>query len=150
MVVRTENALAALYEADETAWLEQMAELIREGRYEDLDYSHLQEFLTDMAIRDRRRVESRLTLILEHLLKWRYQSGKRTRSWQRTILVQQQKLAADVARGVLRNHAIAALPSAYAQAIDRAVVITGLPAATFPPTCPYTLDEALTIKLTQE
>jgi Domain of unknown function DUF29 len=75
MVVRTRNALEALYEADETAWLDNMAELIREHRYEELDFSHLQEYLSDMAIRDRRRVESRLTRLLEHILKWGLSTG---------------------------------------------------------------------------
>ena len=70
MVVKTAAALVSLYEADETAWLDRMAELIRERRYEELDYSHLQEYLTDMANRDRREVESRLRVLLSHLLKW--------------------------------------------------------------------------------
>ncbi len=148
MVVRTADALSSLYEADETAWLDRMAELIREGRYEELDYAHLQEYLTDMANRDRRRVESRLTVLLEHLLKWRFQPGKRTRSWQRTVLVQQQTLADEVAAGVLRNHAVGVLPRAYARAVARAVVATGLPPETFPPQCPFTLDQALTIDVT--
>jgi uncharacterized protein YaaW (UPF0174 family) len=147
MVVRTKNALESLYEADETAWLEQMAELVREGRYEELDYSHLQEYLTEMAIRERRRIESRLAVLLEHLLKWRFQQEKRSRSWHRTVLVQQQAIADDVAKGVLRNHALEVLPRAYSRAVKLAAVAIGLPPETFPPASPFTLDEAMTLDL---
>jgi hypothetical protein len=60
MVVRTAEALSALYELDETAWLETIAGLIREGKTQELDFAHLQEYLTDMAKRDKREVQSRL------------------------------------------------------------------------------------------
>ena len=36
MIEQVETALADLYEADETAWLEAMAELIRRGSLVDL------------------------------------------------------------------------------------------------------------------
>jgi len=43
------DLLPALYERDETAWLEAMAELARDGRAEDLDLGHLADYLFDMA-----------------------------------------------------------------------------------------------------
>ncbi|MGQ0591183.1 MAG: DUF29 family protein [Gammaproteobacteria bacterium] len=55
-----------LYEHDETAWLETMAELIRLGRLDEIDYPNLAEYLADMARRDRREVESRLTVLIVH------------------------------------------------------------------------------------
>src|SRR5271166_2831120 len=60
MSVRMIDLLPALYERDETAWLEAMAELARDGWAEDLDLGHLAEYLFDRARRDRREVESRL------------------------------------------------------------------------------------------
>ena len=70
MVQRTLPTLAALYEADETAWLDQTAALIRSGRLDQLDTANLAEFLTDMARGDRREVVRRLVILLVHLLKW--------------------------------------------------------------------------------
>ena len=64
MVMQTTEPLSSLYEADETAWLEAMADLVRRRRYEDLDFENLGEYLADMARRDRREVESRLTVLL--------------------------------------------------------------------------------------
>lgn len=56
MVTATPTKLAELYRIDETAWLEAMAELIRSGRLDEVDYPNLAEYLSDMVIRDRREV----------------------------------------------------------------------------------------------
>src|SRR5438105_3133827 len=92
MAVRLVDTLPALYESDETAWLEWMAELARDGRSEDLDLPHLAEYLSDMARRDRREVESRLVVLLAHLLKWVHQPDHRSRSWRVTVIEQRQEL----------------------------------------------------------
>ena len=143
MIQRGEVTLSQLYEADETAWLEAMAELIEQGQWGDLDYPHLGEYLSDMARRDRREVKRRLTTLLTHILKWMHQPEQRSRSWRGTIIEQRQELADHAASGVLRNHAEAVLADAYAKAVERAVAETGLPAETFPSACPYTLEQLL-------
>lgn len=143
MTSPTIDALPALYETDETAWLEAMAELIRERRLDDLDYPNLGEYLTDMALRERREVESRLIVLIAHLLKWDHQPRKRSRSWRATIIVQRQELELLLGRGVLRNHAEAVLANAYSKGLERAVAETGLPPESFPPRSPYDLDQWL-------
>jgi hypothetical protein len=143
MIQRATAGLAQLYESDETAWLEAMADLIQQGRWGELDYPHLGEYLTDMARRDRREVESRLATLLAHVLKWVHQPDHRSRSWRGTIIEQRQELARLAARGVLRNHAEAVLAGAYAEAVERAAAETGLPADSFPRECPYSLEQLL-------
>jgi hypothetical protein len=141
------DTLPALYERDETAWLEAMAELARDGRAEDLDLSHLAEYLSDMARRDRREVESRLVVLLAHLLKWIHQPGHRSRSWRATVIEQRQELNRLAGRGVLRNHAEEVLSEVYPEAVERAAAETGLSSDRFPAACPYTLDQLLAIEL---
>ena len=136
--------LSALYEADETAWLEAMADLARRGDAAGLDLENLAEFLTDMAKRERREVKSRLAVLLAHLLKWEHQPDRRSGSWRATILEQRQQLADAADRGVLRRHAEDVLVSAYTQAVEVAAAETGLPDAAFPAVCPYTLAAVLT------
>jgi hypothetical protein len=143
MIQRAVESLSSLYESDETAWLEVMAELVQEGRLEELDYPHLAEYLADMARRDRREVESRLAVLITHLLKWIHQPDRRSGSWRGTIVAQRQELGDLLGRGVLRNHAESVLASTYAKAVERAAAETELPAATFPAECPYTLDQLL-------
>jgi Domain of unknown function DUF29 len=144
-IQRARTGVAELYEADETAWLEVMADLIRQGRCDDLDYAHLREYLIDMARRDRRDVESRLATLLTHVLNWVHQPDQRSRSWRGTTVTQRQELWRLAAGGVLRNHAEANQADAYAEAIGRAAAETGLAAASFPGECPYTLGQLLSL-----
>jgi hypothetical protein len=139
--------LGLLYGRDETAWLEATAELIRLGRLDEVDYPNLAEYLTDMARRDRREVERRLTVLIAHALKWVHQPGQRSGSWRGTVIEQRQELEGLVSRGVLRNHAEAVLADVYRKAVERAPAETGLPAATFPAVCPYSLDQLLSADL---
>ena len=132
-----------LYEEDETAWLDQTAELVRNGRFDQLDPSTLAEYLTDMAKRDRREVYSRLVVLLAHLLKWEHQPDRRAGSWQGTILEQQRELRQLVEGGTLRNHATAVFVAAYADARKQAAAETGLPRGTFPNESLWDLDAVL-------
>jgi hypothetical protein len=143
-------SVAELYEADETAWLEAMADLIRRRAYRDLDYAHLEEYLSDMARRDRREVESRLVVLIAHVLKWVHQPEERSRGWRGTLVEKRQELARLVGRGVLRNHAEAVLSEVYGEAVERAAAETGLPAAAFPEERPYSLDQLLGFEPTAE
>ena len=142
-MTHTEIALTELYLEDETAWLDAMADLLKTGSYAELDHANLQEFLSDMANRDRREVESRLVVLLMHVLKWVAQPDHRTRSWKSTILEQRQELVRLASRGVLRNHAETVLPDVYREAVERAAIETGLTIADFPTECEYTLDMLL-------
>ena len=68
---------------------------------------------------------------------------KKIKELRGTIITQQQELADDAQAGVLRDHAEAVLPKAYAKAVKRAAAETGLSAKTFPAACPYALGELL-------
>ncbi|QDV37251.1 DUF29 domain-containing protein [Tautonia plasticadhaerens] len=139
--------LASLYRDDETAWLEIMSSLARQGRVEEFDLPSLSEYLADMAWRDRREVESRLVVLMSHLLKWEHQPDQRSRSWKATIVEQRQELNRHAGRGVLKNHGIAVVETIYPEAIDRAAAETGLSRESFPPSCPFTFDGLLMVEV---
>ncbi len=143
MVQRTSGATAALYERDETAWLETAADLIRHGQLDAIDPDTLAEYLTDMARRDRREVFSRLVTLLAHLLKWEFQPDQRSRSWLATMLEQQRELRQLLESGTLRNHAAAVFADAYTDARKQAAAETGLPRTAFPEKSPWDLDGIL-------
>ena len=129
--------LASLYESDETAWLDAMSDLVAGGRFAELDRAHLAEYLADMAKRDRREVNSRMAQLLAHLLKWYFQPEKRTRSWERTIELQRQKLRRILESGTLRNHVEDRLPEIYGDAVRLAAIETGSAPELFPAVCPF-------------
>ena len=137
------NPNGDLYTRDETAWLDVMARLIAERRFGELDYEHLHEFLTDMARRDRREVLSRLTTLLMHLLKFKYQPDLRSNSWVKTIEEQRLELRDLLESGTLRNHAHDVLAKAHERAVKLASIETGLSESTFPRACPLTLEDIL-------
>jgi len=137
MPVLEAEPLTLLYEADETAWLEAMSELAAQRRFEEMDHVHLAEYLSDMAKRDRRGVNSRLAQLLAHLLKWYFQPERRSKSWERSIVLQRQKLRDILDSGTLRNHAAANLAEIYARAVHLAIIDTGLPPEAFPAVCPF-------------
>jgi len=143
MVQQTLVATAAMYEADETAWLEAAAELIRGGRLAEVDLNTLAEYLTDMARRDRREVFSRLVVLLSHLLKWEHLPDRRSGSWRGTILEQQRELQQLLESRTLRNHALTVFADAYAEARKQAAAETGLARKAFPHECRWDIDSAL-------
>jgi hypothetical protein len=143
MVQRSPVATAALYKVDETAWLELTADLIRQGRFDEIERDTLAEYLTDLAKRDRREVFSRLVVLLSHLLKWEYQPDCRSGSWRGTILEQQRELRQLLESGTLRNHAAAVFADAHADARKQAAAETGLARTAFPEACGWDLNGAL-------
>ncbi len=129
-----------LYVEDETGWLELTSRLVADRRFDEVDAESLSEYLSDMAIRDRREVMSRLVVLLTHLLKWEHQPMKRSASWNLTIIGQKNELEDIFESRTLRNHAEAILEKAYGRARLMAAGQTGLPESTFPAKCPFDLD----------
>ncbi|MEI6235207.1 MAG: DUF29 domain-containing protein [Planctomycetota bacterium] len=132
MTATATEELSALYLKDETAWLDAMVDLIGRKEYDEMDYDNLREYLTDMAIRDRREVLSRLVVLIAHHLKWLSQPEKRTPSWRATIEQQSDELLDILESGVLSNYAEEILPKAYLRAVKYAAGETGLPLTKFP------------------
>src|SRR5205823_14340628 len=81
-----------LYEKDFYGWTQQQARLLRERRWDDLDLDNLVDEVESVGRSDNREIESRLEILLAHLLKWKIQPGGRGKSWIRTIFEQRRRL----------------------------------------------------------
>lgn len=131
-----------LYETDGHAWYLEQARLLREGRLAEADLAHIAEELEDMGRAERHKLYASLRLILSHLLTWAHQPQRRSRSWTITIVRERLNLARRLEENPsLRPTLDAELRRAYADARKEAAAQTGLPAATFPEDCPFTLEE---------
>jgi len=132
------------YEEDLVAWTEETAQLLRERRFDEIDIENLADEVQSLAGRDKREVLRRLTVLLVHLLKMKHQPAKRSRSWQSTIATQRDELdllfedSPSLKRGLA-----AAVAEVYPDAVDLAAIETGLPGDTFPPRCPFTVEQIL-------
>ncbi|GIX43106.1 MAG: hypothetical protein KatS3mg129_2839 [Leptospiraceae bacterium] len=62
--------LKSLYERDFPLWVEKNLQLLKEKRYEEVDWEHLLEEIEDMGLRHLESCISHLAVILEHLYKW--------------------------------------------------------------------------------
>ena len=60
--------MSTQYETDFYAWTLEQAELLRSGRLSELDLVNLTEEMENMGRSEKRELESRLTVLLHHLL----------------------------------------------------------------------------------
>lgn len=132
------------YDDDFYGWCLEQAALVRAGRLGELDKENVAEELESLGSEQAHSLESSYRVLLLHLLKWRYQPKKRTRSWAGTIARERINAEARLAgnRG-LNQHKRRLFAEAYGRARRLAAVETGLAVATFPPDCPFTLEQIL-------
>lgn len=132
------------YSADFDTWTEKTAQLLREGRWAEIDTEQLIEEVEDLGKRDRRAVVSQLIRLLLHLLKWQYQIERRSDSWLDSITDArvQIELAFEDSPS-LRSYLAQQVESSYERARRQAIQQTGMNASVFPTTCLYTLSQCL-------
>ena len=129
------------YEHDFSAWLQQQAEALRTKDWTALDVDNLIEELETLGRSERNALWSHLRILLMHLLKWRYQPERRTRSRRGSITRARQQVARRLQQSSLRRELPDFITEAYTDARRLAADETGLPLATFPETCEWTAAE---------
>ncbi|RIK39455.1 MAG: DUF29 domain-containing protein [Chloroflexi bacterium] len=133
-----------LYDVDFYAWTQEQAKLLRQEEFSRLDITNLIDEIEDMGKSQQRQLYSRLVVLMTPLLKWQFQPGKQSRSWQATIRVQRRRLHRLLDQTPsLRAHLDQTIIEAYADAVDEAWAETGLDVETFPSACPYTSTQLL-------
>ena len=138
------SAKSPLYDCDFYAWSREQAELLRAGKLAEADIEHIAEEIDSMGRTEKRELISRLSVLMLHLLKWRYQPGKRGPSWEASILNQRDRIADHLDDNPsLKPLLPQALATAYRAARREAIAETGLAGSTFPDTCPWTDEEVL-------
>jgi Domain of unknown function DUF29 len=130
------------YDTDFYLWTQQQAALLRQRLLSAVDVENLAEEIESMGKSDRRSVESHLFIILTHLLKWQYQPRRRGNSWRLSIRngrrdVERLLKDSPSLKWQLPDLAIGEYPGARLEAADE----TGLPLATFPESCPFTIEQ---------
>ena len=135
---------ANLYETDFYAWTRQQVQLLKAGQLNALDISNLIDEVDDMGGSIRNQLESRLEVLLMHLLKWQYQPTYRGRSWQLTIKEQRRKLERLIRNNPSLQHILdRTIADAYGDAIIAAAKETGMAENIFPEQCPYSIQQVI-------
>jgi hypothetical protein len=139
------------YTDDFYNWCLEQAAHLRAARMEALELENLAEEIETLSNEQPHAFRSAYRVLLVHLLKWRYQSKRRTRSWAGTI-VRERGNAVDRLKGNrgLLQHRHHLFEEVYARARREAAAETGLALASFPVECPFTFDQALDDELWPE
>jgi hypothetical protein len=133
----------ASYDTDFYTWTQTQAEALRGKQWHALDIENLAEEIESLGRRERYTIESHLTTLLTHLLKWRYDPAQEPRrGWRLTIRNTRREIAKR-AQGRLQQYPAQYLATAYEQAPEDAADATDVPLATFPETCEWHADEVL-------
>jgi Domain of unknown function DUF29 len=84
-----------LYENDFYLWVQTTAKLLKEKKLDMVDFDNLIEELESMGKSDKKELKSRLTTLIEHLLKikyWQSEKANNARGWRQTIVEQRRQL----------------------------------------------------------
>ncbi|WP_257254795.1 MULTISPECIES: DUF29 domain-containing protein [unclassified Endozoicomonas] len=142
-----------LYDTDFYSWSYRQAELIKQGRFDELDIANLVEEIEDMGKAQYQALRSCTKELLLHLLKWQIQSGKDDQhtmtDWYRSWLVSVAKQ-----RGVildllednpsLNSKIDEVLPKAYRSAKRDAAADMKYKPDDFPAECPWSFEQIMT------
>lgn len=132
------------YETDIVAWAQEQVRLLRAGHFNALDIGHIAEEIEDVGKSEQRELESRMAVLLAHLLKWQFQPEHRGNSWRRTIKEQRKAIAKRLER----------TPSLKSELQDTdwwevvwgdavSVVLSGVELDDLPEACPWTAADVL-------
>jgi len=128
------------YDKDFYGWTQEQAALLRAGRLTDLDIENLIEEVETMGRSEKRELESRLTVLLLHLLKWKYQEVRRGRSWELSIDEQRIQFIKTLKENPGLKPALEEIiKDAYYLATIQASRETKISKNVFPEHCPWSL-----------
>jgi hypothetical protein len=135
---------ALSYDADFCAWSADQARRLRRLRPERLDWENLAEEIESLGRSDRRAIGSNLKIVLEHLIKWRFQPEKRTASWRDSIDEHRDRIL----RILDDSPSLSGIPGEileqeYQRGRRKALRDTGLSPEAIPVSSPFTAKQAL-------
>lgn len=138
------NIITSEYETDFYLWTSRNAQLLRERRFNEIDFENIAEEIEDMGGNRKRELRSRLSILLAHLLKWKFQPMGRCSSWKYTIDEQRDELIDLLTESPSLQYELEQkLQHAYKYALRQAEKDTAINRKNFPQECPFSLGEVL-------
>lgn len=132
------------YDDDFHGWALAQADALRRRSLNEIDWENLVEEVETLGRSTARELESRLKVLILHLLKWNMQPDMRGPSWEGSIRVQRREIEKLLAENPsLRPRREDALDKAYPIARIEAALETGYPEIDFPFESPFHIDDVL-------
>lgn len=95
METNYQTKLDLLYDRDFYLWIQTTTQLLKERRWENIDWENLIEEIESMGRSERKELKNRLIVTIEHLLKLMYLQAEKTynaRGWRSTIVEQRRQI----------------------------------------------------------
>lgn len=138
--------MSTTYEEDVVAWSREQAALLRMGKIADLDIEHIADEIEDVAKSELRDLANRIAVLLATLLKWSYQSERRSSSWESIIHRQRNSIECRIHKTPSLK-AVLADPDWWADAWDDAIIKViqdvEIADAHFPDTCLWEQEQVM-------
>lgn len=138
----------SLYDTDFVEWADRTAELLRQGKFEEVDLANVAEEIQDLSNNHRWAVKSQLLRLLKHLVKLHIQPERRGTSW--IVSIHNARSAIEFRiddSPSLRSYAEENLEKVYGLAVRDAISETGLKSQKndlgIPEKCPWSVDQLL-------
>jgi len=127
-----------LYQQDFYTWAYQQAQLLRDQKFDQVDWSNLIEEVEDLGRSEYRALVSAIEKLTLHLLKWQYQEQLRSPSWRHSIDKQRLKIERLLEDNPgLQSRISEAIAQGYRYGRKGASQETFLEEKIFPEVCPY-------------
>ena len=131
------------YETDVIAWANEQAAFIRAGRFDLLDLEYIADEIEDVGKSEQRELESRMAVLLAHLIKWQFQPDGRCKSWNSAIMDQRESIARRLRKTPSLKSSLNDTDG-WADAWRMATQETGIEYATFPTEFPWDFERVMT------
>ena len=141
----TSGAGRAAYDADFYSWSLEQAQLVRQGKWAELDRDNIAEEIESLARGQFNKLETAIRNLLVEILKWDHEPAKRSRSSILSIDLQRieiEELLSD--NPGMRPRVPEAIARAYRRARLEAAKETELDEAILPENCVHSFDEIMT------
>ena len=135
---------SALYKRDFARWAEEQGQRLRARMAGEIDWENVAEEIESLGRSDRYEIESRMEVLLAHLLKWRFQPEGRSNSWRATIAEQRVRIARRIADSPsLKHYPADILDDAFRIARPAAADEISRSLEDLPETCPFQISDVL-------
>ncbi|HBE58627.1 MAG TPA: DUF29 domain-containing protein [Cyanobacteria bacterium UBA11149] len=136
-----------LYEQDFYLWIQTTAQLLKERRFEEVEWSNLIEEIESMGRSEKKELKSRLIVLIEHLLKlmyWESEKAYNARGWRNTVVEQRRQICLSLEDSPsLRSLLVDMFRDSYHIAREDTLQKYQLSSNLFPLDPPFTLEDVL-------
>ena len=133
-----------LYDSDFYQWSQQQSYFFKSGQWNEFDIANLAEEIEDIGKSLKRELESRLKVLLVHLLKWKCQRELRGNSWLYSIEEQREQIEDHLEENPSLRHTLPeSFDRAFHYALIEAAKETSYTKSFFPENSPWSVEQMM-------